>query len=44
MIILHCAEMKMPECKKYEGIILTPEQTRRGCEVMPEMSLCEKTN
>lgn len=42
MIIMHCAEMKMDECKKYEGITLSQAQIKQGCQVMPEMMICEK--
>ena len=41
MTIIHCAEMPMPECEAYEGITLTEEQIKRGCEIMPEMAICE---
>lgn len=44
MTIMHCAEMKMDECKKYEGITLNEAQIKQGCEVMPEMVMCEKKN
>lgn len=42
MTIMHCAEMKMDECKKYEGITLNEAQIKQGCHVMPEMVMCEK--
>ena len=42
MMIMHCAEMKMDECKKFEGITLNEEQIKQGCNVMPEMMMCDK--
>lgn len=44
MTIMHCAEMKMDECKKFEGITLNEAQVKQGCNVMPEMLMCEKKN
>jgi hypothetical protein len=44
MTIMHCAEMKMDECGKFEGITLNEEQIKQGCNVMPEMLMCEKKN
>lgn len=41
MMIMHCAEMKMDECKKYEGITLNEAQIKQGCSLMPEMMMCE---
>ncbi|MFT5657101.1 MAG: hypothetical protein ACI9KN_000373 [Gammaproteobacteria bacterium] len=41
MMVLHCAEMKMPECEGFYGIELDQKLLRRGCEVMPEMQVCE---
>jgi hypothetical protein len=42
MMVMHCAEMKMDECEKFEGITLNEEQIKQGCTVMPEMMMCEK--
>ena len=42
MMVMHCAEMKMDECEKSEGITLNEKQMKQGCNVMPEMSMCEK--
>ncbi len=44
MTIMHCAEMEMDECEKFEGITPDQEQMKQGCTVMPEMSICEKKN
>jgi hypothetical protein len=44
MMIMHCAEMKMDECKKFEGITLNEEEIKQGCIVMPEMVMCENKN
>ena len=41
MMILHCQEMYMAGCEEYEGIELTQDQIKQGCEVMPSMSMCE---
>ncbi|MEC8339337.1 MAG: multicopper oxidase family protein, partial [Nanoarchaeota archaeon] len=40
MMILHCQEMYMAGCEEYEGIELTQDQIKQGCEVMPSMSMC----
>lgn len=39
-MILHCQEMYMAGCEEYEGIELTQDQIKQGCEVMPSMSMC----
>ncbi len=44
MMIMHCAEMKMDECEQFEGITLSEEQLKQGCQVMPEMAICENKN
>jgi hypothetical protein len=44
MMIMHCAEMKMEGCEKFEGITLNQAQIKQGCTVMPEMKMCEKEN
>jgi len=41
MIVIHCAEMQMPECDAYKDVTLSEAQIKQGCEVMPEMTICE---
>lgn len=44
MMIMHCAEMKMDQCEKYEGITLNEAQIKQSCNLMPEMMMCEEKN
>ena len=44
MLVIHCAEMQMPECEAFEGVTLSKEQIKQGCEIMPEMTICENSN
>jgi FtsP/CotA-like multicopper oxidase with cupredoxin domain len=42
MMALHCTEMRMAGCEKYDDIKLTQAQMKIGCEMMPNMKICEE--